>query len=465
MQGGVVVFDIGKSLAKLSLWDDRGQMLEQRSRPNLPVDGGGYRALDVARIEGWLSETLREFAKRGAVAAIVPVGHGAAAAIIDSGKLACPVPDYEEGPAAAARKTYDIERDLFWLTGSPALPDGLNLGAQLHRLESLRPGVMAKGQILPWAQFWAWKLCGVAASEMTSLGCHTDLWRPGANTPSGLAKRRGWAQKMAPLRHAGEVLGTLTPEWVARTGLSPKVQVYCGLHDSNASLLAARGFAEIAPGEATTLSTGTWFVAMRTPAEGVSVDLNQLPEARDCLVNVDVDGRAIPSARFMGGRELEILGGVELGEDQAATLAALPEVLARGVMALPSFAAGVGPYPKGQGRWLNGPEVVEQRRAAVALYAALMVDASLELIGSKERLLIEGRFGQCEVFVRALAALRPDMAVFVYGGREGLSFGVPYGALRLIAPALPPPGSLRRVTPLDMDLSAYKARWREEASK
>jgi sugar (pentulose or hexulose) kinase len=50
----------------------------------------------------------------------------------------------------------------------------------------------------------------------------------------------------------------------ARTGQVTSTQIYAGLHDSNAALLAARGFAEIADHEATVLSTGTLFVAMRS---------------------------------------------------------------------------------------------------------------------------------------------------------------------------------------------------------
>jgi hypothetical protein len=41
---------------------------------------------------------------------------------------------------------------------------------------------------------------------------------------------------------------------------------------------------------------------------------------------------------------------------------------------------------------------------------------------------------------------------------------VPYGALRLRNPAMPPPGTLRRVEPLAIDLRAYADRWRLEAS-
>jgi sugar (pentulose or hexulose) kinase len=346
---------------------------------------------------------------------------------------------------------YRAGRDGFALTGSPALPDGLNLGAQLHRLEALMPQLASgKAQLLPWPQYWVWRLCGVAAAEVSSLGCHSDLWQPAVQAPSPLARARGWAARLAPLRRAGEVLGRLGDDWVRRTGLDKDVQVYCGLHDSNAALLAARGFAELNGHEATVVSTGTWFVAMRSPDPGASLDLWALPEDRDCLVNVDVNGRAVPSARFMGGREAEALGGCEAA-DSAAALA----VLAAGTMLLPCWAAGVGPFPRARGGWLHEPAQPGQRAAAVALYLALMTDTALELIGARERILVEGRFAGSEVFVRALAALRPDTAVYAAGAYEA----IPYGALRLVDPKLAPPGALHRVQPLDAGLGDYKAEW------
>lgn len=461
-----IVLDVGKTLAKLSLWSSDGAMIERRVRANARVATGAYAALDAAGIEAWAAETLRDFAQLADVGAIVPVGHGAAAAIIRGDRLACPPLDYEDAMPADLRAAYEAERDAFSDTGSPCLPDGLNLGAQIFRLETLDPHLASGTRILPWAQYWSWLLCGVAASEVTSLGCHTDLWHPLTGRASNLAERRGWAARLAPLRAAGEVLGTLTPAWVARTGLPADTEVHCGLHDSNAALLAARGFAEIANEESTILSTGTWFVAMRSPKDAASVDASRLDEARDCLINVDAYGKPIPSARFMGGREIETLIGldtrqIDIAPDQPALLAALPQVLESGAMVLPSFAPGFGPFPHGRGRWIARPDDPAARRAAVSLYAALVADASLSLIGTKERLLIEGRFAEGQVFVRALAALRPDLRIYIGKAHNDVS----YGALRLLDATLPPAEPLELVTPLDMDLSSYRDRWRHEAAQ
>ncbi|MDG2532128.1 carbohydrate kinase [Sphingomonas sp. HITSZ_GF] len=465
-EGLSVVLDLGKTLSKLSLWDASGAMLARRTRPNGQVEavlgGEAIRVLDTAGIEAWVEEVLREFAGLGRVMRIIPVGHGAAAAVVRDGALAAPPLDYEQPIPAACVAAYLAQRDPFARTGSPALPDGLNLGAQLHYLETLVPEALAgDALILPWPQYWAWRLSGVAASEVTSLGCHSDLWCPATGEPSALAVRRGWADRLAPLHSAGDAIGTLDAEWVRRTGLPEDVAVHCGLHDSNAALLAARGFAAIAEQEATVLSTGTWFVAMRTPGKGMRVDLAALPEARDCLVNVDVHGMPIPSARFMGGREIELLTGIDtrridINPDQPAIIAALPGVVASGAMVLPTLTPGVGPFPGGATRWINRPAESIELRAAVCLYAAMVADAMLDLIGTRERILVEGRFGEAQAFVRTLATLRPDLRVLVSNQHNDVS----YGALRLVDPMLAPPSELVQVEPLDCDLTAYAARWR-----
>ncbi len=459
-----VVLDIGKTNAKLTLWDRRGQSLARQTRPNEVVQGSGYRALDVEGLDAWIATTLRAFAGLGEIAAIIPVAHGAAAALISDGALFAPPMDYEDAPGDSERESYRRSRDPFAATGSPFLPQGLNLGLQIHRLEGLTGPWPDDLRILPWPQYWAWRLSGVAASEVSSLGCHSDLWRPFEGRHSAMAVARGWAGRLAPLRHAGERLGSISAEWAARTGLPSDCAVICGLHDSNAALLAARGHAEIATHDATILSTGTWFVALRSPGEALSsAACEDLDEARDCLVNVDVEGRPVLSARFMGGREAEAIAGLDIfgltkDYDPAALIARLPALIARNIFVLPNFAPGVGPFPAHQGRWQNEPGDASDKRAVLGLYLALVADEALDLIGSRERLLVEGRFAEAEVFVRALATLRPTQRVFVSNAHDD----VPYGALRLLRPDLAPPSALKRVEPLAIRLDDYRRRWRQD---
>lgn len=453
-----VVVDMGKTLSKVSLWSSDGTMLDRQVRPNERPEAKGVPRLDANGIANWLIGALSKYAGED-VSDIFPVGHGAGVAAIVDGQLAFPPLDYEFKIPADILSAYRGERDAFALTGSPALSEGLNLGAQLHLLETLHPQEMQQATLLPWAQYWGWFLSGAAASEITSLGCHTDLWSPEPRDYSPLAKRRGWAARFAPMQSADAVLGTISPAIASATGLPPSTRVRVGIHDSNAALVAAQAFPAIGRNEATVLSTGTWFVGMRLTAEKLS--LSSLPEERDCLANVDFKGRTVPSARFMGGREIETIIGidtrrVDIKPDQPALLAAVAGVLKAESMLLPSLAPGFGPYPAAIGHWQNEPEDWFERRAAACLYAALVADKSLELIGSKDILLIEGRFAEAEVFVRALASLRPATRIFTANAHNDVSFG----ALRLVLPNLKPQGELIAVSPLPEDISSYRDKWR-----
>lgn len=460
--GATIVIDVGKTLSKVSLWSADGRMIDRKVRPNTPVVIDGYRRLDITGICTWLMEALAAFANHR-VRRIIPVGHGAGVVALRDGAPAFPPLDYEQVIPPAILADYRALRDPFTLTGSPALPDGLNIGSQLFWLERLYPEDMAAATLVLWAQYWAWLLTGCAVSEVTSLGCHSDLWCPMKGEFSPMAARSGWAHRFAPIVSATDVVGTLKPDIAAATGLSPQIEVLAGLHDSNAALLAARGFAEVALGETTVVSTGTWFIAMRLPAE--PVDTANLPEERDCLVNVDPGGRPVPSARFMGGREIETLveldtHRVDIKQDQPALLAAVDRVLATGAMILPSLKPGCGPFPSAPFDFLDRPDGWNERRAAACLYAALVADVSLGLIGTRERILIEGRFAEAEVFVRGMAALRPDCAVYTTNAHNDVSFG----ALRLVDPALRPAGELVRVLPLKQDLGSYRDRWNAKLS-
>jgi hypothetical protein len=142
-------------------------------------------------------------------------------------------------------------------------------------------------------------------------------------------------------------------------------------------------------------------------------------------------------------------------------IARLPALLARGAAALPTFARGFGPFPKAVGEWRNRPDDPADQRAIAGLYLAAMADACLNLIGSRERLLIEGRFVEAAIFIRALASLRPAQQVFISNAHDDVS----YGALRLLDPSLPPSSPLTPVEALAVDFNEYARQWREHAAR
>jgi sugar (pentulose or hexulose) kinase len=403
-----------------------------------------------------MASTLTSFARQKPIRAIVPVAHGASGVVLDpDGSWIEPL-DYEAPLPGDLREQYVASRDPFAETGSPSLPCGLNLGAQLHWLEAILPEAFQKGTIVTWPQFWAWRLSGIASTEVTSLGTHTDLWRPFEGRPSRLAERRGWAGRLAPLRHASDVLGPVTAFWRERCGLPESCMVICGIHDSNADLLAVR--TRIGDRDHTVLSTGTWFIAMRSCPQ--KPDLAALPEARDCLVNVNAFGIPVPSARFMGGRETELLedgAPLDPSAHSDALIRRAGKLVDAGVFALPSFQKGVGPYPAHEGRWITRPDDQLGRRAAAGLYLALMANTSLDLIGSRERLVVEGRFIADPVFAQALASLRPSQTLYLAPS----SNSVCHGAISLIAPETVPDSELLEVKPLPFSIASYANRWCE----
>jgi sugar (pentulose or hexulose) kinase len=414
----IAVLDIGKTRSKLSLWAPQGRRLAERDYFNAAPTGDPAQ-LDLAGIEAWLKGALAELAREAEITAIVPVGHGAAAVLMD-GERPVAALDYEAEPPAEVAAAYEAQRDPFAATLSPRLPGGLNLGAQLDWLEQLYPAMWPRGgQALLWPQYWAWVLSGEPASEVSSLGCHSDLWRPLERRFSDLAQRRGWADRLGPLRHAAEVLGPVRSGLAAELGLPRSCVVHCGVHDSNAALLAARGLAELAGRPFSVVSTGTWVISMAAGGAGPAA----YDPAEDMLANVDVDGDPVPTARFMGGRDYEAWMGDALG--------------APGDPALLAEAAGAVDWTR-----LPPP----QRAARAALELARRTDRALGLIAAEGPILVEGRFAADDAFVAALATLRPGQPVY----RSAIADGVAVGALRLATPHAAPAGALERIRPADL---------------
>lgn len=396
--GHVAVIDIGKTNAKLALvrLSDLSEIAVV-TRPNTVLPGPPYPHFDVEGHWQFILDGLSRFNAEQGVAGISVTTHGAAAALIaDDGSLAAPVLDYEHTGPDDCAGSYDAIRPPFAETGSPRLSMGLNLGAQLHWQFKADPQLVGRvAHIVTYPQFWAHRLTGVFATDVTSLGCHTDLWNPHESRFSSLSETLGIADKIARPRTPNDVLGPITAEVAQRTGLSPATPVLCGIHDSNASLLSHL-LASAPP--FSVVSTGTWVIAMAVGGRRVSLD-----PARDTLINVNAFGDAVPSARFMGGREHDLLLS---GSSAEASEADMREVLTRRVMLLPAVVPETGPFAGMHAQWCGGepPQGSEQRSAAVAFYLALVTAQCLELIGHEGPVIVEGPFARNKPYLTMLGA-------------------------------------------------------------
>lgn len=447
----VAVIDIGKTHAKLIVVDaESGKELASRKIANRVVGGPPYPHYDTDALWRFIQEGLAELNNVPGYQAISITTHGASAALLNaSGELAMPVLDYEFTFSDQIVEAYEAIRPEFAETFSPRLTGGLNLGAQLHYQRACFPEAFASvSTILTYPQYWAHRLTGIAANEATSLGCHTDMWRPFEGDFSSLVARLGIADLMAPIRSAFDVLGETTPTITRQLGLAAPVPVYCGIHDSNASLLPHLvGFGL----PCTVVSTGAWVVCF---AAGGQAD--DLDENRDTLVNVDAFGKPVPSARYMGGREWEIITkGLEQVAPDAEWIA-VEDVIAKGQMLLPSVVSGTGPFPGATGDWRNEPQTDEGRCAAASLYQALMTMTCLDLIGSRGPIVVEGPFAANRVFRAALSTLS-GRDVYASASHTGTSLGASFltGTKSNVPVAL--------VTEKITHLNTYAKRWRERA--
>jgi L-fuculokinase len=396
------ILDVGKTHTKFIVADaESGHIVAQTERASRSVERPVLRALDVAGIERWLGETLAAFPDRAAIEALVPVAHGAAAVLLDSQEQVRFAPDYEDRAFELVAGTYRARRDPFAETFSPFLPLGLNLGRQLHFLESRHAGHFEDlHSCLLYPQYWAWRLSGEKASEVTSLGCHTDLWRPRESQPSRLAERAGWSRLLPPLRAASDTLGVVSTQVARTTGVDRSCRVHCGIHDSNASYLSHR-VGRPGPEPFAVVSSGTWVIVM---AHGA--DPSRLREADDMLANVDALGQAVPTARFMGGRDYRAIVDSDR-QPTEPTQEALASIMRRRSFALPPPAHSATEGSAFTGRLIRAEGLNRQERSALAsAYLALSTDRRLSDLGASGDIIVDGPLCANRLYVELLASLR-----------------------------------------------------------
>ncbi|RWC48823.1 MAG: carbohydrate kinase [Mesorhizobium sp.] len=445
----IAVIDIGKTNAKVALVNLASlSEVALRRTANAPVRQAPYPHHDVEALWAFILDSLAALNREQRIDAISITTHGATGVLVDAvGELVLPVLDYEfDGPDRLAAD-YDAIRPPFAETGTPRLPLGLNLGAQFFWQQKSFPVEFAKAAaMLMYPQYWALRLTGIAANEMTSLGCHTDLWNPWKADFSSLVDDLEWRRLMAPVRPARDRLGPILPSVAVRAGLDPQTPVFCGLHDSNASLLPHL-LSDKPP--FSVVSTGTWVVSMAVGGKQIALDA-----ARDTLVNVNALGSPVPSARFMGGREFSLLTKDQPEQWAGADVGA---VLAQKMLLLPSTQQGSGPYPHHAAVWLNADGMNNgQRFAAISFYLALMTATCLDLIGADGPTTVEGPFARNRLFVEMLAASTARAVV-----ASEAATGTSIGAALLATDQLMAQGKGKRMEPpTDRVWADYVGAWR-----
>ena len=453
MTAHVAVFDIGKTNAKIGLVDLTTRTeIAVTTRPNRVLPGPPYPHYDTDALWQFLTDGLRDLHSAHRIDAISVTTHGAAAALLAAdGTLAAPALDYEHDGPNSVVAAYDAIRPGFAETGSPRLGAGLNVGAQLHWQFQVDPGLRDRvATLVMWPQYWGFRLTGQRATDVTSIGCHADLWNPHTGQLSSLVDRLGLSGRIAPPRRPADLLGTLTPSVAALTGLPTSTPVVTGIHDSNAALLPhllGR------PAPFSVVSTGTWVVVMSVGGSAAMLD-----PARDTMINTNALGQPVPSAKFMGGREHDLLRGAK---PPAATRDDAARVRDQGIMLMPSVVAGSGPYPDRAMHWLPGPPDDAAQEVAVGYYLALMTAECLSMTGGHGPVIVEGPFARNRHFLNMLA-VATARSVLVSPSQTGTAIGA---ALLFADARNPPPQAEIAPQPVDPTLLPYAAAWRERVGR
>lgn len=414
----IAVLDIGKTNLKLLVASDDGWPLETLSIPNTANASDPYLSHDLAGLETWFLDALAKVSQRHAIGAVIATAHGCGAVLVDGDRPVLPMMDYDAvSPPAideAYRRIAPAYREVFCGIGAGAM----RLAKQLLWQECAFPAEFARAKTyLTTAQFFTLRLGGRAASEISQLAAQGHIWDLVRHQPSSIMRERGWAHLLPQRAPAGAVLGTVSAAVAKRTGLARSTEILCGVHDSNANLFRykAAGMAD-----ASILSTGTWMIGFQRDLNPDKLDANSA-----MVLNIDVDGENVPSTLTMTGREYDLIRKEKSAAD-AAVLAALPKLVARRTLALPSFVGDDGLFPGAahRGRIIGpAPETPAEWQGLAVLYAAFSANRCLDSLGSSKRIIIDGGFAANLPFARALAALRPSQEISVSQSRDGTALG------------------------------------------
>ena len=444
------VFDVGKTNKKLLIFDSELKILDEAYRvfPEIQRDGVTYD--DVEAIEGWFLEQLASFAPRYPIRAVSVSTHGATfAGIDDAGRPVPGVISYTTDPGEEFNRefyrTFGSGEDLQRVTATPRFSSLLNVAKGLFFIKRRFPREFARiRHVLGYPQYFGYVLTGKVGAEATYVGCHSYLWDFQRGRWSAVAEELGIVDRLpARVRRSWDVLGTVTPEVAARTGLGPDTMVTMGIHDSNASLLP---YLIKAREDFVLDSTGTWCVIMHPSGK---VEFQEEDIGKVVFYNLDAFTHPVKTTIFLGGMEFDSYVALfkELSGDEG-TSGFDPEIYGRIVrerrlFILPELFPGTGQFPGSTARvvqdgvevafadlrtghpvpaFLRDPKVA---RPVLILSLALQTEVALRRAGMKagQSLYVEGGFRRNEAYNTLLAALYPSSQVSRTNMKEASAFG------------------------------------------
>lgn len=291
----IAIFDVGKTNKKLFLFDEHYRIVFERSArftETLDEDDEACENLESLRLSVFdsLSEVLRN--PQYELKAINFATYGASFVYIDeNGKPLAPLYNYLKAYPERLKEqfyaTYGGEAEFSNRTASPVL-GSLNSGMQLYRIKHEKPELFARIKYaLHLPQYLSYLISGRACSDITSIGCHTNLWDFSKNNYHEWVFKEDIAEKLAPIATAQDVVPASFP--------GNSYLVGPGLHDSSSALVPYLvSFHE----PFILLSTGTWCISLN-PFNNTSLTAEELK--KDCLCYLQYEGKPIKASRLFAG--------------------------------------------------------------------------------------------------------------------------------------------------------------------
>jgi L-fuculokinase len=417
-----LVIDFGKTRIKIILLDKNGDIVDIKSFTTPLLYFKNLECINVKLIEKKLFSLVGQLKRKKNINLIIPIAHGATAALISKNKLVIPIIDYESMEINSVNNEYELLARKLNETFSPKLPNGLNLGKQIYWVERNIPNLFKKiDQIILYPQYWAWRLTGIFASERTSLGCHTDLWNPLISDFSTFAYDRGYNFLFPALKNASDILGCITDEVSSNTGLNINCEVLVGAHDSSTAYTFFKQSLLLKSSENwAVISTGTWFVIMLSKLEtSINIQKN---------ISIDASNDLIYSERFMGGRQVQSELNTHFENIPFITINDFEYLIQEDIYYISTEDNKLKIIDKNNILDAESFSNSKIKKAALILYLSLSSIHLLKKMNFTGNIVIEGQFAKFDEILIVLASLWSKGSVYRV---DGMKQAVVAGALNL----------------------------------
>ena len=411
----IAIFDIGKTNKKCFLFDRNYRVVEEvTTQFDEITDEDGFPCEDVLQLQAFVHDSLASFInkKQFKIKAVNFSGYGASFLYLDArGKVLSPLYNYlKPYPENLQRRFYDTyggEEKISIQTASPVLGN-LNSGMQLYRIKYERPDLFANIRYaLHLPQYLSFLITGKYASDVTSIGCHTQLWNFETNNYHEWVMQEGIVPKLAPIvdSSSGSQVAMLGHQFFAGVGM----------HDSSAALIP---YLIQLQDPFLLISTGTWSISLN-PFNHAPLSIEEL--RNDCLCYLSYKGLPVKASRLFAGFEHETQAGRIADHFNQQQLKYKSVVYNRNLMQVP---------PDDNNKFRNRD--LDDFNSYEEAYHWMVFDLVQDQFISSNRILnnnlvkrifVDGGFSKNTVYMHLLANAFPEKELFAAGMSQATALG------------------------------------------